>query len=169
MVELFMLGLTEDSHPPWPMAEMLMIFFGLSAPAQQAMLPKLAIAQKFDFPEGDLLSANALEILLNSYKACLNTIAIHFLIQMDELEKQGQQDALLLELTDIVDQTLYEISQREGSFALEEDAHQSTSSLDHPAWDPLRKWSLTLKNHLHLEREITPPMVKSCLTYWLHP
>lgn len=47
-------------------------FLGPSGKEQIAVLPILE-ERKYDFPDGDLITSNPLEILVSGYKACLNS------------------------------------------------------------------------------------------------
>ncbi|MEM7712539.1 MAG: hypothetical protein AAF349_03005, partial [Cyanobacteria bacterium P01_A01_bin.68] len=58
----------------------IIVFFGLPEKQQIEILPVLGEEKKYDFPGGDLITDNALEILVNDYNASLNSI----LIRLDE-------------------------------------------------------------------------------------
>ena len=58
----------------------IIVFFGLPEKQQIEILAVLGKEKKYDFPDGDLITDNALEILVNDYNASLNSI----LIRLDE-------------------------------------------------------------------------------------
>ena len=52
----------------------IIVFFGLPEKQQIEILPVLGKVKKYDFPDGDLITDNALEILVNDYNTSLNSI-----------------------------------------------------------------------------------------------
>lgn len=62
-----MLRLSEELNQQLEIAAPLIVFFGLSEQKQIAVLPVLE-ERRYDFPEGDWLTSNALEILVMGYK-----------------------------------------------------------------------------------------------------
>lgn len=64
------------------------VFFALPMSQQINMLPTLRKEQKYDFSQGDLITSNALEVLLTAYANCLNNLLNGIVVMVDELRNQ---------------------------------------------------------------------------------
>lgn len=142
------------------LAAPLITFFGLPEKEQLVVLPVLNEERKYDFIKGDLITSNALEILMCGYEACLNTIAISLMIMLDESGNENIKN-----LATIVEQLL-ETTRKilEGNF----EAISNASSLGDIEWDNLRQFSSTIQRELKIELEVNTKIMKICVEYWLH-
>jgi hypothetical protein len=137
----------------------LIVFFGLPEKEQLAVLPFLE-ERKYDFPDGDLVTSNALEILINAYKACLNSISIRLVSKEDQAANQSPGD-----LADLIDRLL------ETAYPLSEDFETSSdaSCLRVDEWSNLRRLSLVAQQQLNIQLAIiNMETMRNCVEYWLH-
>ncbi|MBD2018651.1 hypothetical protein H6F43_00435 [Leptolyngbya sp. FACHB-36] len=137
----------------------LIAFFGTPEKEQIAILPVLE-ERKYDFPEGDLITSNALEILVNGYKACLNSILIRLMTIQDESVSKSIKD-----LVDLVERLL-ETTRK----ILEEhfEVIGNANSLGASEWESLRQLSLTAQRKLEIQLVVNTKTMKDCVEYWLH-
>lgn len=156
-----MFRLDEEANEQFKLAAPLITFFGLPEKEQLAVLPVLNEKRKYDFIEGDLITSNALKILMCGYEACLNAIAISLMIMLDESGNENIEN-----LASIVEQLL-ETTRKilEGNF----EAMDNASSLGTLEWDNLRQFSSAIQRELKIELEVNTKIMKSCVEYWLHP
>lgn len=104
-----MLQLNEEIQNKLKTIAPLIAFFGLPELGQVAILPRLK-ERKYDFPEGDPITRSAIEVLVNAYKAHLNSISIRLLIVKDQSDSEDVKKLTifidqLLEITnEIIDQ-----------------------------------------------------------------
>nr|WP_290227696.1 hypothetical protein [Trichocoleus desertorum] len=156
-----MFRLSEEVKQQLEAVAPLITFFGLPRKKQIAVLPKLEEKRKYDFPDGDLITSNALEVLLNSYGSCLNSILMSLMIMLDELRNEDVKY-----LADLVEHLLETISEiLEKQFETMDSARSSGTS----EWDTLRLLSLEFQQATNIHSEINKNIIKTCLEYWLHP
>lgn len=138
----------------------LIVFFGLPEKEQIAVLPVLE-ESKYDFPEGDLKTSSALEVLVSSYKACLNSILIRLMIMQDELGNRSVEDLVdlierLLEITHKIVEEHFEVI-------------NNADSLKAAEWKSLRQLSSAVQQKLDIQLVINIKIMENCVEYWLHP
>jgi len=155
-----MLILSEEVNDILASKASIIKFFGLSEKQQAELLPVLEEEKKYDFPDGDLTTDNALEILVNDYNASLNSI----LIRLDEPIYDGinhkvkelfQAFDTSFDLTGFIDKKITENISNESIFKL-------------PEWSQLRELSLIVQKTLNIESEVNTNILKSYIEYWLH-
>jgi|GEM_PF-2783498 len=137
-------------------------FFALPANKQIEMLPTLKKKQKYDFPDGDWITDNALEVLIFSYKACLNRLFIRLMVMLDEDESEHlgveNSEGLVEELLDttftIIEDRLKEIG--------------NANSLNSHEWRELRQLSQMLQQQLQIELEVDSAVISNFMDDWLH-
>ena len=136
------------------------LFFALPVNQQIEMLPTLKNEQKYDFPDGDLLTNNALEILINAYAACLNMLVLWLMVMVDETVDQDVRnlESLIGDLLSTA-QTIVEY-RFEGI--------GNASSLNSPEWKKLRQLSEMVQQQLQIEVEVDTTFISSFMNYWLH-
>lgn len=155
-----MLQLSEEVNQQLEVTAPLVVFFGLPEKEQIAVLPMLE-ERKYDFPEGDLITSNALEVLVNGYKACLNSILIRLTIVQDELGNKSIEDLVglvekLLKITHKIVEEHFEAIDNAKSFGTVE-------------WRSLRQLSSAVQRKLEIQLVVNTKVVKNCVEYWLHP
>lgn len=150
-----MFRLDEEANQQFKLAAPLITFFGLPEKDQLAVLPVLNEKRKYDFREGDLITSNALEILMCGYEVYLNAIVIRLLIMLDESGNENIEN-----LAAIVEQLL------ETTRKILDGNASSLATLE---WDRLRQFSLVIQRELKIELEVNTKIMKSCVEYWLHP
>ncbi len=155
-----MLQLSEDINQQLEVIAPLIVFFWLPEKEQIAVLPVLE-ERKYDFPEGDLITSNALEVLVSAYKVCLNSISIQLMIMQDESENKSIEN-----LADLVEKLL-EIAHgiAEENFEVI-DIKNSIGSIE---WKNLRQLSFTVQRKLEIQLVVNTKIVEICVEYWLHP
>ena len=137
----------------------LIIFFGLSADQQTVILPRLEQEDKYDFLDGDLITNNALEVLINGYNKHLNFISIRFIGIANEFVNENSQAIVdliekLLEFTHII---------LEGFTEIEDDSNFKT-----PKWNSIRTLSLTLQQKTGIPVGVNKYIMRKCVEYWQH-
>lgn len=118
-------------------------FFGLPEKQQVKILPLLNKKQKYDFPDGDLITDNALEILINDYHASLNSILIRLDEPIDgkindEATELYQVFDSLFSLTGFIDEKFGEDISNEIIFKL-------------PGWSQIRELSLVIQKKINIQ------------------
>lgn len=154
-----MLQLSEEVNQQLEVAAPLIVFFGLSAKEQIAVLPVLE-ERKYGFPEGDLITSNALEVLMSGYAACLNSVLIRLMIMQDESVNRSIEDLVdlvekLLEITHRIEAEHFEVIGNAKSFGTTE-------------WKSLRQLSSAVQRKLEIQLVVNTRIVKNCVEYWLH-
>jgi len=155
-----MVRLSKEVEQNLKRAMPLIVFFGLPHESQMLLLPTLQVERKYDFPDGDLITSNALEVLTNGYKACLNSLAIRLMVI---LEESGGAD--LEPLANLVDQLLAtncQISEEPFTAATYQDFSNA------PEWENLRQLSLSLQRMLNIYLEIDQSTMEQAIDFWLH-
>ena len=136
-------------------------FFRLPEERQIEVLPVLDKEEKYDFPDGDLITDNALEVLVNDYNAFFNSI----LLRLDEPIDEGINDKYkefyqvfdnLFGLTAFIDDKFHEDICNGNIFKLSE-------------WNQLRKLSLVIQDKFNIHSEVNYNILKNRVDYWLHP
>jgi hypothetical protein len=155
-----MLQLGEEMNQQLETTAPLIAFFCLPEKEQIAVLPMLE-ERKYDFPEGDLITSNALEILVSGYKACLNSILLQLMIMQDESDNENIED--LADLVEGLLKTTHRI--------LEEhfEVIGNASNLGASEWRNLRQLSSALQRKLEVQLVVNTKIMKNCVEYWLHP
>jgi hypothetical protein len=154
------LQLNEEVNQQLEVAVPLIVFFGLPEKEQIAILPVLK-ERKYDFPDGDLITSNALEVLVSGYKACLNSISIRLMIMQDESDNKNIEG--LVDLVEKLLETTHKIL--EEPFEVLDDAnHLGTFE-----WESLRQLSSTVQRKLEIQLVVNTEIVKNCVKSWLHP
>lgn len=155
-----MLQLSEEINQQLEATAPLIVFFGLSEKEQIAVLPVLE-ERKYDFPEGDLITSNALEVLMSGYKACLNSILIRLMIMQDESVNRNIEDLVdlveeLLEITRKIVEEHFEVIDNANIFGTAE-------------WKSLRQLSSAVQWKLEIQLVVNTKIVEDCVEYWIHP
>jgi len=138
----------------------IIVFFGLPEKQQVEILPVLEKEKKYAFPDGDLTTDNALEILVNDYNASLNSILIRLNEPIDDginykAKKLFKAFDTSFDLTGFIDQKITEGISHESIFKL-------------PEWSQLRELSSLIQTNLNIHSEINKNILKSRIEYWLH-
>lgn len=193
MLQLIVLQLSEELNQQLALAAPLIAFFGQPQSEQIALLPTLE-PRKYDFPEGDLLTSNALEVLVNAYQARLNSISIQLMIMQDQAgtpelgtpelgseergtedrgsEDQGNRhiDALVDSLADLVDRLLDIVHAIvEQDWANRFEVIGTINPLEMAEWESLRQLSFVLQQALAIPVVLNAELVQHCVDDWLHP
>jgi len=156
-----MLQLNEEIQNKLKIMAPLIAFFGLSELEQVAILPRLK-KRKYDFPEGDLITRSALEVLINVYKAYLNSISIRLLTIQDqsdseEVKKMATSIDQLLEITsEVIDRYSFQESNYSNYFKTVQ-------------WQRLRQASFEIQQSLEIQLIVDTRILENCIKYWLHP
>jgi hypothetical protein len=140
----------------------LIVFFGWLAKEQVETLPVLEKEMKYDFPEGDLVTNNALEVLTNSYGAYHNSIHIRFISLLDESANKDIQD--LESLFDLLLSTSYEIAETSFDGNIE-----NIDILQSPEWEKLRQLSREVQHKLNIQSTVNSETLKGLVNARLHP
>lgn len=117
--------------------------------------------RKYNFPDGDLVTSNALEVLVNGYKACLNSILIRLMIMQDESGNKSIED--LVNLVEKILEIIHKIAEEQ--FEIIDNAN----SLKTVEWKSLRQLSSAVQRRLETQSVVNTRIVKNCVEYWLHP
>lgn len=154
-----MLRLSKEVNQQLEVAAPLIVFFGQPEKEQIAVLPVLE-EEKYDFPDGDLITSNAFEVLVSGYKACLNSILIWLMIMQDEPDNKGIEDLVnlvekLLEITHKIAEEHFEII-------------DNANSLETVDWKSLRQLSSAIQRKLEIQLVVDTKIMKNCVEYWLH-
>ena len=159
--DVFMaLQLSEEVNQTLEVTAPLIVFFGLPAKEQIAALPALE-ERKYDFPDGDLITSSALEVLASGYNARLNSILIRLMIMQDESGNRSIED-----LVDLVERLLaitHEITEKPFEVI------NNADSLETAEWESLRQLSSAVQRKLDIQLVGSTETVKNCVEYWLHP
>jgi hypothetical protein len=140
----------------------LIVFFGWPAKQQLENLPILEKEAKYDFPDGDVVTNNALEVLLVSYVAYHNSIHIKFIILLDESTNKDIQD--LESLFDLLLSTSYEIA--ETSF---DNNIENTSILQSSEWEKMRMLSREVQRKLNIQSTVDLEILEGFINARIHP
>ncbi|MEA5595597.1 hypothetical protein [Rivularia sp. UHCC 0363] len=152
-----MLILSEEVNDILASKATLIKFFALPEEQQIQIIPVLDEERKYDFPDGDLITDNALEILVNEYKASLNSI----LIWLDEPHNDNIQG-----LFKVFEQIFEIINFIENHY--NEDTDNSTI-FKLPEWSKLRELSSVVQKTLNIQQAPNTNILKSYIEYRLHP
>lgn len=173
-----MLPLSEELNQQLALTAPLITFFGQPQSEQIALLPALE-PRKYDFPEGDLLTSNALEVLVNAYQARLNSISIRLMIMQDQAGTSGSGsgdqgnrhiDALVDSLADLVDRLLDIVHAiLEQDWADRFEVIGTVNPLEMAEWESLRQLSFVLQQALAIPVVLNAELVQDCVDDWLHP
>jgi hypothetical protein len=139
----------------------LIVFFGWPAKEQLENLPILEKETKYDFPEGDLVTRNSLEVLICSYAAYHNSIHIKFIIMLDESSDKNIQD--LESLFDLLLETTYKIW--ETSF---DDNIENINILQSSEWEKLRQLSRAVQQKLNIQSTVNSEILEGFVNARLH-
>lgn len=155
-----MLQVSEEVNQQLKVAAPLIVLFGLPEKEQIAVLPVLE-KRKYDFPEGDLITSNALEVLMSGYKACLDSLLTRLMIVQDEPVNRNIEDLVdlverLLEITHKIESQHFEVIDDTNSFGTAE-------------WKSLRQLSSAVQQKLGIQLVINTKIVENCVKCWLHP
>jgi hypothetical protein len=140
----------------------LIIFFGWPANQQLENLPILEKETKYDFPDGDVVTNNALEVLLASYVTYHNSIHIKFIILLDESTDKDIQD--LESLFSLLLSTSFEIA--ETSF---DDNIENINILQSPEWEKLRQLSREVQRKLNIQSTVNSKILEDFTDARIHP
>ena len=132
----------------------IITFFAL--PEEQIELIPVLEEKKYDFPDGDLITNDALEILINDYNASLNSI----MLRLDEPDNDTMKTLFQ------VFEELFSVTNFLMNF-YDDDIDNSTI-LKLPEWSKLRELSLVLQNTLNIHSEVNTDIIINCIEYWLH-
>ena len=142
-------------------AEPIVAFFAMPAALQVEIIPSVE-EKKYDFPDGDLISSNALEILLCIYLSMLNSISLKMLVIQEEVViEQGVQGTyglltLLCELTNLIFDDYFEIL-------------LCSDRLESIEWDTLRHLSSLLQQKSGLHTTTSRRTLEEMIESWVHP
>ena len=141
-------------------AEPIVAFFAMPAALQVEIIPSVE-KKKYDFPDGDLISSNALEILLCIYLSVLSSISLEMLVIQEEVIEQSVQGtygllALLCELTNLIFDDYFEIL-------------LCTDCLESIEWDTLRHLSSLLQQKSGLHTTTSRRTLEEMIESWVHP
>ncbi|RFP62947.1 MAG: hypothetical protein BJG00_001930 [Limnothrix sp. CACIAM 69d] len=156
-----MLQLNEEVQNKLKTIAPLIAFFGLPELGQVAILPRLK-ERKYDFPEGDLITRSAIEVLVNAYNAHLNSISIRLLIVKDQSDSEDVKKLAisidqLLEITnEIIDRYSFQKSNYSNCFKTTQ-------------WKRLCQISLEIQQALEIQLVVDTKTLENCIEYWLHP
>lgn len=154
-----MLRLNELLTQKLEIAETLVVFFWLPEQEQIVLLPVLE-ERKYNFPDGDLETVNALEVLVNGYHACLNAILKQLLIV--QYNQPIEDDPVV----DLVEQ-LWHITHPIVEEYFEEVDNVNCS--EGAKWESLRQLSSTIERKLGIQVIVNSTILENCIDYWLHP
>lgn len=159
-----MLRLNELLTQKLEIAETLVVFFGLPEQEQIVLLPVLE-ERKYNFPDGDLATVNALEVLVKGYHACLNAILNQLLIvQYDQPIEDDPAVDLVEQLWHITHKIAEEYFE---GVDFEEGDH--VNSFEGIEWESLRQLSSTIERKLGIQVIVNSTILDNCIEYWLHP
>ena len=136
------------------------VFFALPTYQQIEILPVLERVKKFDFPEGDLLTDNTLEVLVTVYETCLNQLLIRLTTTLEQSKSQDIEnlESLVEELLTrahlIVEYRFEEIG--------------NVYSLDSSEWVQLRQLSEVVQQQLQIELQVNTKIIRDFIDAWLH-
>lgn len=155
-----MLKLSEEFNERLELVIPFFTFFSLPEKEQIDLLPTLK-ETIYDFPDGDWITNNPLEVLIFGYQAHLNSLLIRLMILQDE-----SKDKMIDDLVDLVEETLdmtIEISEK--YFKI-----KSNDILVKTAeYKNICKLSSICRKKLNIEMFITKNIVQDCINYWPHP
>lgn len=159
-----MLQFNEEFNQQLEVASPLIVFFGLSAQEQLAILPVLEV-QKYDFPDGDLITHHALEVLINTYSACSQAIAMRLIVMQDETDRPDLDEALHLieSLLELIFPILQQPFDRMG------DRLDEINRVECADWVSLRQCSAAVREHFRIEQPVDAARIALCIRDRLHP
>ena len=137
----------------------MIAFFGMPEKEQAMIIPVLE-KRKYDFPEGDLVTSNTLEVLINGYKADLNSMSIQLVIIQDG---SGNED--IKYLANLIGQLLELINR-----ILEED-FEIIDDVNNPEdfeWVTLRQLSLAIQRKLGIGMVVNTKVINNYMERWTH-
>ncbi|MGB6297458.1 MAG: hypothetical protein WBF90_14915 [Rivularia sp. (in: cyanobacteria)] len=134
----------------------LITFFGLPKEQQIQILPVLEEEKKYDFPDGDLITDDALEVLLNDYNASLNSI----ILRLDEPDNDTSQ-ILFQVIEELFCVTNFLIDRYDDNI-------DNLTIFKLPEWSKLRELSSIVQKMLNIHSEVNINILRSCIEYWLH-
>lgn len=167
--EIFtVLQLSEEVNQKLEVTAPLIAFFVMPIEEQIAVLPVLE-ERLYDFPDGDWITSNALEVLVHAYNACLNSISIRFMTlhhMQDELGNKSIKDLVNENLVDLVEQ-LVSITHKivDEPFEVADNANIVRTI----EWKNLCQLSSAVQRKLEIQLVVNTEIVKNCVEYWLHP
>jgi hypothetical protein len=162
------LQLSEEVNQNLEVTAPLIAFFGMPEKDQIAVLPVLE-ERKYDFPDGDWITSNALEVLVYAYQARLNSISIRLMIIQDMQNESGNKsnrDSVDENLVDLVDKLLsitHKITDEYFEVVGNADIFRTVE------WNSLRQLSSAVQRKLEIQLVVDTEIVKDCVEYWLHP
>jgi hypothetical protein len=161
------LQLGEEVNQKLEVTAPLIAFFGMPVKEQITVLPVLE-ERLYDFPDGDWITSNALEVLVHAYNARLNSISIRFTTiqhMQDELGNKSIKNLVDEDLVDLVDQ-LVSITHKitEEPFEVIDNA-DIVRTIE---WKSLHQLSSTVQRRLEIQLIVNTETVKNCVEHWLH-
>jgi hypothetical protein len=162
------LQLSKEVNQKLEVTAPLIAFFGMPIKEQIAVLPVLE-ERLYDFPDGDWITSNALEVLVHAYNARLNSISIRFTTiqhMQGELDTKSIKDLVDENLVDLVEQ-LVSITHK-----ITEEPFEITDNADIVRtleWKSLRQFSSAIQRKLEIQLTVNTEIVKNCVEHWLHP
>ncbi len=154
-------SLSEEVNRKINAAAPLIVFFGLPAKQQIKILPILEKETLYDFPEGDLLTNDALDVLTDGYQSYLNSILLWLTVMPD-----NSNNEYIDHFADLAGELLDETSK---TFEwLYYESLEKEESLNSPRWDKIRQLSQTLQQELCIELEVNTAILTNCIDSWLH-
>lgn len=134
-------------------------FFSLPVNQQIKVLPVLEKEQKYDFPDGDVVTSNALEVLIAAYHTGLNSFYIRLIIMLDECRNQELEN--LESLTETLLTTAYTIEEHFEEIG-------NIESLEADMWNELQRLSQMLQQQLEIELEVDTTVLTNFIHAWIH-
>jgi hypothetical protein len=138
----------------------LIVFFSLSAQQQTKVLPILEKEEMYDFPDGDLWTSSALEVLAICYQTFMSAISLRLMLVLDEISDENTEN-----LANVVDQLLNKLNKivnwHRGNIFRDD-------NLDSPEWGILRQFSQVVREELHIQLEVSKTMLRNHINYRLH-
>jgi len=154
------LSLSREVKERLDLAAPAIVFFALSTNSQINVLPALEKEQKYDFSQGDLLTDNALEVLITAYDDCLNNLLNWLIVMADESRSQDVE--ILNNLIEDLSNTAHTIVEYRFK------AIGNVDSLKSPEWSKLRRLSQAVQQQLQIQLEVNTAAISSYIDYWLH-
>ena len=154
-----MFQLSEEANQKLKSLVPMIAFFGMPEKEQAMIIPVLE-KRKYDFPEGDLVTSNTLEVLINGYKADLNSMSIQLVIIQDG---SGNED--IKYLANLIGQLLELINR-----ILEED-FEIIDDVNNPEdfeWVTLRQLSLAIQRKLGIGMVVNTKVINNYMERWTH-
>ena len=138
----------------------IVAFFSMSAALQIDVMPTVE-EKKYDFPDGDLISNNTLEILLCIYLSMLNSISLEILVVNEEAIDQNIESirgliTLLCKLAHLL-------------FNDYDEVLLNADSLESIEWDTLRHLSSLFQQIVGLHTVTNRNALEEEIESWVHP